>query len=629
MRLVDSAREPLAEGLDEHAHGAARVYRAGGCARAIAILGAAIPARSLARLTEPGVSRRLALAGLILLLIGSAWGLLCSRIGDYDDSLLLVGARLVRAGRLPYRDFYAHYGPLGFSLQSALSRIVPQPPLALRTGQAAGLAILCALAFALARPRERAGAAAWTAVAYALALSTAAVLPSFYGFALAVAALAAFALARAAESRRAADGWAAASGALLAAAALTRPAFGIYALAAIAFAGSAIGAPSGNARRLGVFGLALGLAAAGIWLALYRDLPPREIVEATLLLPRRLLEGGGRYELAAFLRAPLPLAYALSLLVACVPLAWAAALPSRRGRALAAVALAACGALPLWLRASVRPARDATLVAVGTLAIVALLALLERPALRTDPVLGGAALFGLAAAGFAHYLWARVDRPHFLPFLAAGAAGAALGSYRLRAAGRLALAALFLFAAFVFARSPDRAAAPIEALWRGGARDTFRLARMPRASWRTAWPCTEIPADALRAVAAADALADPGSRFVAAGSSQAFAGQNPVLLFLLSSRLPYTRWYQYDPGVQNSEPVQREMIRELELSGSRSAVVWLTEIYAAAAESRRETSLPRSPFDDAFDRLYPERGPRFGLYEIRLRAPTPSSGPLR
>ena len=133
-----------------------------------------------------------------------------------------------------------------------------------------------------------------------------------------------------------------------------------------------------------------------------------------------------------------------------------------------------------------------------------------------------------------------------------------------------------------------------------------------------------MPADAARAVAFADQNADPSSRFVAVASNQALTDQNPILVFLLSSRLPYTRWYQYDPGLQSSEPVQREMVAELERSGSRTAVVWFAEVYATGAPGRPP---PRTAFDEAFDRLYPVRGPRVGLYEIRLRAPTTSSEP--
>jgi hypothetical protein len=39
---------------------------------------------------------------------------------------------------------------------------------------------------------------------------------------------------------------------------------------------------------------------------------------------------------------------------------------------------------------------------------------------------------------------------------------------------------------------------------------------------------------------------------------------NDNLFYYLAKRLPGTRWHHYDPGVQTSEAVQREMVRELE-----------------------------------------------------------------
>jgi hypothetical protein len=139
--------------------------------------------------------------------------------------------------------------------------------------------------------------------------------------------------------------------------------------------------------------------------------------------------------------------------------------------------------------------------------------------------------------------------------------------------------------------------------------------------------------DAVKAVAFADRLADPGSRFVAVGSTQAWSSGNPAVLFLISSRLPYTQWFQYDPGVQTSAAVQEEMERELEASGSRSAVVWRADRYLFDRESVSRKA--RSPFDDFFDRLYPVSAAKFGDYEVRVRAPggpasfgrSPGNGP--
>jgi hypothetical protein len=571
---------------------------------------------------ESGLSCSLPATAVIAVLLASAAGLLCTRIGNYDDSILLMGARMVRAGRLPYVDFYTHYGPLGFSLQGLFSGLLGSPPVALRIGQAIFLAVLGGAALLAAR-RRGGLAGAWAAAAFTLALSPVALLAAFYGVALTLVALGAFALASAGSAPRA-DRWAVAGGAALAAAALTRPIFAAYASFAVAGLALAAGSSDDRKRRLPILLVACAVAVGAAWLLLYRGIPPARAFEATILFPRRLLEHGGRYREAPFLRAPLPLAFLHTSLLAAIPLLWSLARPSRRGRVLAVAGILASGALPLWLRVSARPEKDGVFVAGGAAAIVLALMAAERRALRESAVLRAAALFGLAAAAFEHYLWARADRPHFLPLLIAGAAGAALVSLELRAVGRAVLLVFFLFLYGVFLRSPESALGPVASLWQGGLTAIVQRGRAPHASWRSIWPCSEIWADAAAAAAFADRHADPASRFVAVGSDQSFADQDPVLLFLLSARLPYTRWYQYDPGVQDSPPVQRQMIEELERSGSRTAVVWFTDVFTEGAPAG---AARRTPFDDAFDRLFPVRGPRIGLYEIRLRADSPGGSP--
>ncbi len=148
-----------------------------------------------------------------------------------------------------------------------------------------------------------------------------------------------------------------------------------------------------------------------------------------------------------------------------------------------------------------------------------------------------------------------------------------------------------------------------------------RRLRSGTATGWNAWPSADVEADAAQAVALADQDAAPSSRFVAVASSQAVTDQDPVLLFLLSSRLPYTRWFQYDPGLQSSPRIQQEMIEELTRSQSRTAVVWRAEAWMLELPGR---PLPPTPFDEAFDRLYPVVVARVGLYEVRRRV---ESGP--
>jgi hypothetical protein len=399
---------------------------------------------------------------------------------------------------------------------------------------------------------------------------------------------------------------------------LIRPAFAVYASVALGGVALAAGTRRDRTRLLPILAISAAAGSVAAWLLLFRNISPAQAFDATVLVPRRLFEGGQRYREAAFLRAPLPVAYLLASVHAAVPLLWTAALPSRRGRIAGAAAILASGALPLWLRVSTQPQRDGVLVAAGAVAIALLLIGLERRTLRDNPTIRSAALFGLAAAAFEHYLWARADRPHFLPFLVLGAAGGAVAFAELRPLARAVLVGFFLFVCGMFLKSPASVLLPAESVWSGGLAAVRQRWHSPRASWKSIWPCGEIPADAIAAVARADRNADPNSRFVAVASNQAFVDQDPILLFLLSARLPYTRWYQYDPGVQDTAPIQQRMIRELENSGSLTAVVWSIEVYGAREPEAGGRA--RTPFDEAFDRLYPVRGPRIGLYELRYRA---------
>jgi hypothetical protein len=548
-----------------------------------------------------------ALTGLVAVL--SALGLLCTRVDFYDDSALLMGGRLVRAGWLPYVDFYTHYGPFAYTVQGLFLAAVGNPGLALRIGQASLLLLLALLAIVSVRKVGEGAAAAWGVLFLLVALSSTSRLAAFYGFGLAVASLLAFSIRDGSGSGLARGTWAALGGVFLACTALTRPAFALYAGAALLLVYVAADQPRGRSVWVG-----FGAGAATVvllWIVLYRQIPIGKAVEMTLLFPGRLMAGGGRYVEAPFLRAPPPVAFLAGAMLVSTTFVWALALGSRRARTIAAAGVAAGGAAALWLRASEHPGRDSALVAGLLLALGTAAAFSERARLRDSAQLRSAALLGLAAAAFSHYFWARSDEPHLLLFLTLAAGSAAFITDRLRARGRLALLVLFLVSFPVWIRRPSEPLIPIEALWIDGARTVLQKAALPGASLRSVWPAGEVEAIALNAVAVADRGADRGSRFVAVGSSHAESDINPVIVFLLSSRLPYTKWYAYDPGLQSSPQIQQEMIRELERSGSRTAVVW--EVHPRAARPTR------TAFDEAFNRLYPVRVARFGTYEVRSR----------
>ena len=527
----------------------------------------------------------------------------------YDDSLLLLGARLVAAGKLPYRDFYSHYGPFGYAVLAPALQAIGNPGLTLRVAQGVALAAIVALlAFALRRTGTRSTFLAAAALAFSGALAQS----SFLGIVLAGAALALYAGGRTRAGGESSLGFVAlgAAGALLAAAAWTRPAFAAYVGAAILWLELA-GGTRPSRRRLGAVLVCALVASGGLWLWLFRPLGIGTVVEATLLVPARLMTLGRRTLLPEFVSSPFPLSWLAGAAIAAAPIAWAWSIPSRRGRLVSAAAIGLGAVLPMFL--GPRAAWLSVALALLSFGTAAALAVLHREDLRGSPALWAAAAFGVAAAAFGHYFWSRPDLQHLYPLLAFSAASVAFAWTRLGRLGAAAAVGSFVIALI----GAGELRLPVESLVRGGIARVRENAARPGVGWKTLWPAGEVPGHAVAAVAMADRLADPNSRFVAFGSDQSWTPGDPVFLFLLSSRLPYTKWFQYDPGLQSSPAIQEEMIRELEASGSRSAVVWRSENYFY--DPKPAGLEGRSPFDAHVDRIYGEVVGRFGSYEVRTR----------
>ena len=535
------------------------------------------------------------------------------RLGVYDDSLLLVGARLSGAGWLPYRDFYTHYGPLGFAALAPVLRWLVNPGLTLRVSQSAGLIGLAVL-FGLAARRSGARLSGLAFPAAAAALSPAFAVPAFLGFGFAAGAVALFLCGESESGPRPRGGWpwTVAAGALLAAGALTRPAFAAYVAAAIA------------AVELAVFGrasirrLLVGLAAAAavaliLWAVLFRNIDLREALVAVTIAPARLM--ARRHLDPGLARESLALTLPIAAAIAAAPLLWAFAAPPREGRRpwIAACAIAAGAAAPLLLRRPVSGV-PATVLAGVAFAASVLLAWLSRDALGSSPSLRAAAMLGASAAAFGHYFWSRPDVQHLYPLVGLSAVSAALAWEHFGRGLRALTAAALLLAFFPIDPGPGF---PGANLFRGGIASIRENAARPGARLKTIWPAGEVPSAPVEAVRLADRLADRRSRFVAYGNDQSWTPGDPVFLFLLSSRLPYTRWFQYDPDLQSSAPIQQAMIRELEASGSRSAVVWRSESYYFDPPPPR--AAVRSRFDAYVDRVYGNVVARFGSYEVRTR----------
>jgi len=563
----------------------------------------------------------------MLVLAASALGLLSVPVNVYDDSLLLLGARLVAGGKIPYVDFYTHYGPLGYTILAFLVHLFGNPGLALRMGAILLLAGMAILWHVLFRSLEPESPLREYPVPFLVgAFSAVALQSSFFGFAFATGALVLFFLARSAPEGLPATLVNAAAGVAFAIAVLIRPAFGAYSAGALLLLETAGRPRFGGSRNplvaLAVFFGTAVCAALVLWSFLYPGISRSLAFNATILMPARLVGAGGtRYLDPEFLLAAgtnsLGLARAIATGAALVAttIAWTIAVSQRRTRRLAAACVAAGGILPLLPAVSEHPARDAALLSLTFFVLACSLVFSARRALQESALLRASATCGLVAAAFGHYFWARADRYHLLPMLTLALVGAALLLASLRPAGRAAVIGLFLF---TFVSAVPSLFFPAALLLNRGVAANL----LP-------WRCTLVRADAKMAVAFADSRAEPNSRFVAVGSSQAWSSADPILLFVISSRLPYTRWFQYDPGLQSSAAIQGEMERELEASGSQSAVVWRANKYRDWASPSLGT---RSPFDDFFDRLYPITAAKFGDYEVRVRArdasvvPGPVSG---
>jgi hypothetical protein len=77
------------------------------------------------------------------------------------------------------------------------------------------------------------------------------------------------------------------------------------------------------------------------------------------------------------------------------------------------------------------------------------------------------------------------------------------------------------------------------------------------------WPFS-VDQDKLNALNFILTHTDQNDRILSATGRHDKVWANDVSFYFLSERLPATRWAQYDPGVQTSEAVQREMVAELD-----------------------------------------------------------------
>ena len=555
-------------------------------------------------------------------LLGAAWlaslaGLLSVPLDLYDECLLLVGGRAVRAGELPYRDFYTHYGPLGYEL---ISWFLPlgNPGIAYRLAQGFVLLLLAILIIFVSRALRPEGGA-WTAAAAAvsfLGFATAIQAPHFFAYFFVLAGIGLFALGARAAISAASTRFDAAAGASFALAGMVRPAFGFYAAAA-AIGLIAATTPRGGLRRIAVLTVAAVGTGALVWVLFFRAIPLEEAYLASIVIPGEISLHSSRFvpptlQLSALRIGPRAWIAALTLGSAFALAVLGALFSASRGsRALGITGTALAAILPFALGGARPPGWLPTAGSAALFVLAVATWAFAREWVSKSGRRLASALCGATAAAFFHYYVSRADFAHLLPALALAVAAGLLVLPDPGTAGRV----VTLLLVVVATRSPALGleVSPPSQIGRAG-----RTASVSTASgfWRR-WAASTFPVEAVEAVRAADREADPSSRFVALASDHRSSEGSAVVLFLLSSRLPYTKWYAYDPGVQNSAFVQQRMADELEKSGSRSAVVWSTISFGG-----RERG-PDEPATAALDRrlleLYPVAAARFGGLLVRLR----------
>ena len=238
-------------------------------------------------------------------------GYLETPIGPYDESAVVLGARLMNSGLLPYADFYTNYGPLAYDLMRPFLP-VGDPGVAYRVAQMATFVGVTLLLFLILRYVPGRRGLGFLALLTILNLSAAAFGPHFFGFAFALAAIV---LTAGAWDRTGGDGW---LGLLLAGAALgltllTRPAFAAYVGGSLLIAGIATlperlgGLRAAVGRLAGIFACAA-LVAVVTWLLLFRSVSLDDAWVAAIVFPTIIFRSSARALLPYLLPTEVPAA---------------------------------------------------------------------------------------------------------------------------------------------------------------------------------------------------------------------------------------------------------------------------------------------------------------------------------
>jgi hypothetical protein len=504
-------------------------------------------------------------------------------IDVYDEGIMLVGADMIRAGFVPHRDFYTEYGPADFYMVAGFFRLIGHTVLAERLWDCTVRALLVVVVYAAARR-----VAPWP-----LALGAAGVVLAWQGFLLEsanpvlpalTAAVASLGLllpvGRQLPSARA---WAAA-GACMGVATLFRYDVGVVgcAVGAIGIAAShwATGAGTRHASAaaplpfLGGFCIiVLPLVFYFAWCGALPDLAFDFLTLAKLYPRMRSLPLPGFDALRAD-----PASFAVYL----PPVICAAALITVR--------------MSLWPRSGAAPPQARLYALQALILTVFTLVFCVKGFVRVSNlhmcmalVVACILLARLAAA------WPVVGA---LPrVLIAFCLGLTLMFAKIAADTGWYFAHANMQWAASRATSQDVAAGPC---------------RMPHELKRMAcFPVDRATADTVRYIGTHTL---PTDRIFVGLPRHDQIVANDIAFYFVAGRLPATKWYHFDPGIQTSARIQRDMVAELQSAPPKLIVIENTfQGIHEANESARSSGV--TILDDYLRRAYKPVA-RFERYQV-------------
>jgi hypothetical protein len=120
-----------------------------------------------------------------------------------------------------------------------------------------------------------------------------------------------------------------------------------------------------------------------------------------------------------------------------------------------------------------------------------------------------------------------------------------------------------------------------------------------------------------------DANSSRDDRIFVGLTSHRYTVVNPMLAYYLADRSSAVRVAMFNPGVTNTEPVQREMVANLKAANAQ--IMLLDDRFADSFEASNDSRIPGSEVLDDYIALEYEEVCRFGgtrIFAIRARAPS-------